>query len=63
MKKLFRDIKNNLQEIYLGLLLLGGLPLIGLIYGSWREAVAVLIVVQLVVAVLYVRQEQKRGSR
>lgn len=63
MKKLFRDIKHNLQEIYLGLLLLGGIPLLGLIYGSWREAVTAFIIVQIIVAVLYVRQEQKRGSR
>lgn len=63
MKNMFRDIKNNLQEIYLGLLLLGGVPLIGFIYGGWREAVALFIIVQLVVAILYVRQQHKRGNR
>jgi hypothetical protein len=53
-----KRLRGNLYESYvLGLIVLG-LPLVGLIYGGWREAVTVFILVNIGLGVLALRSSE-----
>jgi len=50
-------VEENLTELYLGLLLFAGVPLIGLLYLDLRAFIALTILFQTIILFLYFRRK------
>lgn len=56
MKKILSYIKENALEVYVAVLLIGGLSLLAWLYVDWKLALTVFILTQLVPALLALRR-------
>lgn len=57
IKNVITVVKENLTELYLGLLLFAGVPLIGLLYLDLRAFIALTILFQTIILFLYFRRK------
>lgn len=56
IKRILAAIKNNYTEYYIGLLLVFGVPLIGLLYADLRLFIALSVITQSIIGILYLRK-------